>query len=214
VVFALDRGGLVGEDGPTHHGQFDVSYLRSLPNMTIMAPKDENELRHMLFTALNHNGPVAIRYPRGSGLGVPLDDRYQQLPMGEIEILKEGKDLQILAFGSMVEPSIEAARVLAAEGISAGVLNCRFAKPIDKKIAAVSAASGRLLVVEENVRMGGLGSGVLELLNDMRVRDVLVRRMGIPDLFVEQGPAGLLRKNLGLDADGIAKEARDFCQRT
>ena len=214
VVFALDRGGIVGEDGPTHHGQFDVSYLRSLPNMTIMAPKDENELRHMLFTALNHKGPVAIRYPRGSGLGVPLDDDYRQLSLGEIEVLKEGKDLQVLALGSMVYPSLEAARVLDAEGISTGVLNCRFAKPLDKKIANLAAPSGRLLVVEENVRMGGLGGGVLELLNDMGERDILIRRMGIPDLFVEQGPAGLLRKNLGLDVDGIVKEARDFCQKT
>ena len=214
VVFALDRGGLVGEDGPTHHGQFDVSYLRSLPNMTIMAPKDENEFRHMLFTAFKHSGPVAIRYPRGNGLGVPLDDEYQQLPMGEVEILKEGKDLQVLAFGSMVYPSLEASRILELEGISAGVLNCRFAKPLDKKIAAIAAPSGRLLVVEENVRMGGLGGGVLELFNDMGVRDVLIKRLGLPDLFVEQGPAALLRKNLGLDAEGIAKEARDFCRQT
>ncbi|MCG6880782.1 MAG: 1-deoxy-D-xylulose-5-phosphate synthase [Deltaproteobacteria bacterium] len=214
VVLALDRGGLVGEDGPTHHGQFDVSYLRSLPNMTIMAPKDENELRHMLFTAFNHTGPVAIRYPRGNGLGVPMDDAFQSLPMGEIEILKEGKDLQVLALGSMVYPSLEAARILEGEGISAGVLNCRFAKPMDRKIADIAAASGRLLVVEENVRMGGLGSGVLELFNDMGVRDILIKRMGLPDLFVEQGPAGLLRKNLGLDAEGITKEARDLCRKT
>ena len=213
VVFALDRGGLVGEDGPTHHGQFDVSYLRSLPNMTIMAPKDENELRHMLFTALNHNGPVAIRYPRGNGLGVPMDEAYQLLPMGEIEILKEGKDLQVLALGSMVYPSLEAARILEGEGISAGILNCRSAKPLDKRIVDIAAASGRLLVVEENVRMGGLGSGVLELFNDMGVEDIRIKRMGLPDLFVEQGPAGLLRKNLGLDAEGIAKEARDLCRK-
>ncbi|MCF8130112.1 MAG: 1-deoxy-D-xylulose-5-phosphate synthase, partial [Deltaproteobacteria bacterium] len=213
VVFALDRGGVVGEDGPTHHGQFDVSYLRSLPNMTIMAPKDENELRHMLFTALHHNGPVAIRYPRGSGLGVPLDEEFRQLPMGEVEILKDGKDLQVLALGSMVYPSLEAARLLEAEGISAGVLNCRFAKPLDMNIAAVAAPSGRLLVIEENVRMGGLGGGVLELFNDMGVQNIQVRRMGLPDLFVEQGPAGLLRKNLGLDVEGIVKEARDFCQK-
>ena len=213
VVFALDRGGLVGEDGPTHHGQFDVSYLRSLPNMTIMAPKDENELRHMLFTALNHNGPVAIRYPRGNGLGVPMDEAYRLLSMGEIEILKEGKDLQVLALGSMVYPSLNAARILEREGLSAGVLNCRFAKPMDRKIADIASASGRLLVVEENVRMGGLGSGVLELFNDMGVRDVRIKRMGLPDLFVEQGPSGLLRKNLGLDAEGIAKEARDLCRK-
>ena len=213
VVFALDRAGVVGEDGPTHHGQFDVSYLRSLPNMTIMAPKDENELRHMLFTALHHNGPVAIRYPRGGGLGVPLDDEFRKLTMGEIEILRDGKDLQVLALGSMVYPSLEAARLLEAEGISAGVLNCRFAKPMDKSIAAVAAPSGKLLVVEENVRMGGLGSGVLELFNDMGAQNIQVRRMGLPDLFVEQGPAGLLRKNLGLDVEGIVKEARDFCQK-
>ena len=214
VIFALDRGGVVGEDGPTHHGQFDVSYLRSLPNMTIMAPKDENELRHMFFTALQHNGPVAIRYPRGSGFGVPLDDDFQRLPMGEVEILKEGSDLQVLALGSMVYPSLEAARVLEAEGISAGVLNCRFAKPLDKKIADMAAPSGRLLVVEENVKMGGLGGGVLELFNEMGMGDIRVKRMGLPDLFVEQGAAGLLRKNLGLDAEGIVKEARDFCQKT
>ncbi len=182
--------------------------------MTIMAPKDENELRHMFFTALKHDGPVAIRYPRGSGFGVPLDDEYRQLPMGEVEILKEGTDLQVLALGSMVYPALEAARVLEGKGISAGVLNCRFAKPLDKKIAAIAAPSGRLLVVEENVRMGGLGGGVLELLNDMGNRDIQVKRMGLPDLFVEQGPAGLLRKNLGLDAEGIIKEARDFCQKT
>ena len=213
VVFALDRGGLVGEDGPTHHGQFDVSYLRSLPNMTIMAPKDENELRHMLFTALNHNGPVAIRYPRGNGLGVPMDEAYQLLPMGEIEILKEGTDLQVLALGSMVYPSLEAAGILEGEGISAGVLNCRFAKPMDRKIVDIAAVSRRLLVVEENVRMGGLGSGALELFNDMGVQDIRIKRMGLPDLFVEQGPSGLLRKNLGLDAEGIAKEARDLCRK-
>ena len=214
VVLALDRGGLVGEDGPTHHGQFDVSYLRSLPNMTIMAPKDENELRHMLFTALNHNGPVAIRYPRGNGLGVPMDEAYQLLPMGESEILKEGNDLQVLALGSMVYPTLEAARILEDEGISAGVLNCRFAKPLDGKIVDIAAASGRLLVVEENVRIGGLGGGVLELFNDVGVRDIRIKRMGLPDLFVGQGPSGLLRKNLGLDAEGIAKEARDLCRKT
>ncbi len=214
VVFALDRGGLVGEDGPTHHGQFDVSYLRSLPNMTIMAPKDENELRHMFFTALQHNGPVAIRYPRGNGFGVPLDGAYQRLPMGKVEILKEGNDLQILALGSMVYPSLEAARILEKKGISAGVLNCRFVKPLDKKIVDLAGPSGRLLVVEENVRMGGLGGGVLELFNDMGVYDTHIKRLGLPDLFVEQGPAALLRKNLGLDAEGIAKEAGDFCRQT
>lgn len=210
VVFALDRGGLVGEDGPTHHGQFDVSYLRSLPNMTLMAPKDENELRHMLYTALRQKGPVAIRYPRGKGMGVPMDEDYQMLPLGRVEVLKEGTDLQILALGSRVYPSLAASDILKQKGISAGVINCRFAKPLDPDIVRLAAPSGRLLVVEENVRMGGLGGGVLELLNDLDIKDIAVRRIGLPDAFVEQGPADLLRKNFGLDAEGIAREAENF----
>ncbi|HEJ83800.1 MAG TPA: 1-deoxy-D-xylulose-5-phosphate synthase, partial [Desulfobacteraceae bacterium] len=155
VVFALDRGGLVGEDGPTHHGHFDITYLRSLPNMTVMAPKDENELRHMLYTALQHPGPVAIRYPRGKGVGAAMDPEYKLLPIGQAEVLKEGKDLQIFALGSMVAPSLEAAAVLEKEGVSAGVVNCRFVKPLDSSLVDIAAASGRVLVVEENIRQGG-----------------------------------------------------------
>jgi 1-deoxy-D-xylulose-5-phosphate synthase len=213
VIFCLDRSGIVGEDGPTHHGHFDVTYLRSLPNMTVMAPKDENELRHMLYTALEHNGPVSIRYPRGAGIGVPLDKGYQRLAIGEAEILKEGKDLFIIALGSMVLPSMEAAEILEEEGISAGVANCRFVKPLDKRLAEYSSIAGRVLVVEENVREGGLGGAVLELFSDMGLNNLIIKRAGLPDRFIEHGPMPLLREKSGLDRLGIAKMARELCGR-
>jgi 1-deoxy-D-xylulose-5-phosphate synthase len=208
VVFALDRGGLVGEDGPTHHGHFDITYLRSLPNMTFMAPKDENELRHMLYTALQHPGPVAIRYPRGKGVGAAMDPEYRLLTIGEAEIIKPGKDLQIFALGSMVPPSLEAAAVLEKEGVSVGVVNCRFVKPLDSSLVDIAAASGRVLAVEENIRQGGFGGALLELFNDAGLIDVRVRRIGLPDKFVEHGPQGLLRTQYGLDAAGILREAK------
>jgi 1-deoxy-D-xylulose-5-phosphate synthase len=210
VVFAIDRGGLVGEDGPTHHGHFDITYLRSLPNMTVMAPKDENELQHMLYTAVQHTGPVAVRYPRGSGFGVSLDTEYRILPIGEMEILREGKDLTILALGSMVYPALEAGTRLAEEGVSCSVVNCRFAKPLDMRFADLARTTGRLLVVEENVRHGGLGGAVLEALNDLGLDALKVVRMGLPDAFVTHGPLSLLREKYGLDAAGILKEARDL----
>ncbi|MFP3912710.1 MAG: 1-deoxy-D-xylulose-5-phosphate synthase [Desulfobacteraceae bacterium] len=208
VVFALDRGGLVGEDGPTHHGHFDITYLRSLPNMTFMAPKDENELRHMLYTALQHPGPAAIRYPRGKGVGSAMDPDYRLLTIGEAEIIKPGKDLQIFALGSMVPPSLEAAAVLEKEGVSVGVVNCRFVKPLDSSLVDIAAASGRVLAVEENIRQGGFGGALLELFNDAGLIDVRVRRIGLPDKFVEHGPQGVLRTQYGLDAAGILKEAK------
>ncbi len=213
VIFAIDRGGLVGEDGPTHHGQFDITYLRSLPNMVLMAPKDENELRNMLYTALRHEGPIAIRYPRGNGVGVPLDSEYQLIPIGEAEVLREGKDLAIFALGSMVYPSLDAAEMLAGEGLNAGVINCRFAKPLDRKLLEIASACGRVLVVEENTRSGGFGSAILEFFNDEGLDNVRVSRMGLPDKFVEQGSPAELKKKYGLDSSGIFKEAKDFCQR-
>ncbi|MBE9569947.1 MAG: 1-deoxy-D-xylulose-5-phosphate synthase [Proteobacteria bacterium] len=212
VIFAIDRGGLVGEDGPTHHGHFDITYLRSLPNMTVMAPKDENELRQMLYTALKHPGPVAIRYPRGKGLGVPIDTKYQKIPIGQSETLREGKDLLILALGNMVYPSMEAAADLEKEGLSVGVVNCRFVKPIDPGLGELSTSIGRVLVVEENIRQGGLGGAVLELFSDLGIVNVHMRRIGLPDKFVEHGASPLLREIYGLDTTGILKEARDFCQ--
>jgi 1-deoxy-D-xylulose-5-phosphate synthase len=208
VIFCIDRGGLVGEDGQTHHGHFDVTYLRSLPHMTLMAPKDENELRHMLFTALHHSGPAAIRYPRGRGLGVPLDPEFKKLPIGEAELLKEGKDLLILALGAMVAPSVEAAAALGREGFSVGVVNCRFVKPLDPRLVSYARDTGKLLIVEENIREGGMSSAVLELLADSDARDVIVRRIGLPDKFVEHGSVEVLREKYGLDAAGIAERAR------
>jgi 1-deoxy-D-xylulose-5-phosphate synthase len=208
VIFCIDRGGLVGEDGQTHHGHFDVTYLRSLPHMTLMAPKDENELRHMLFTALHHSGPAAIRYPRGRGLGVPLDPEFKKLPIGEAELLKEGKDLLILALGAMVAPSVEAAAALGREGFSVGVVNCRFVKPLDPRLVSYARDTGKLLIVEENIREGGMSSAVLELLGDSDARDVIVRRIGLPDKFVEHGAVEVLREKYGLDAAGIAERAR------
>jgi 1-deoxy-D-xylulose-5-phosphate synthase len=211
VVFCLDRGGLVGEDGPTHHGQFDLTYLRGLPNMIVMAPKDENELRHMLFTALRHNGPVAIRYPRGNALGVPLDPEFYSIPIGEAECLREGRDLVILALGSMVAPSLEAARLLEAEGLSATVMNCRFVKPVAGRIIEEASRIGKVLVVEENTRHGGLASAVMESLSDAHVWGVQLKRIGLPDKFIEHGPISLLKSKYGLDATGILKEAKALC---
>ncbi|MBW1785384.1 MAG: 1-deoxy-D-xylulose-5-phosphate synthase [Deltaproteobacteria bacterium] len=213
VVFAIDRGGLVGEDGPTHHGQFDLTYLRGLPNMTIMAPKDEDELRHMLYTALQLGGPAAIRYPRGKGLGVPLALEYEAIPPGKSETLRQGTDLVIFALGSMVAPSLDAAARLETEGISAGVVNCRFAKPLDTGLVDLASSAGRVLVVEENIRRGGLGGGVLELLNDSGIEGVRVKRLGLPDRFVEQGAIDLLREKCGLDAAGIMRGAKELLGR-
>ena len=212
VVFAIDRGGLVGADGPTHHGHFDITYLRSLPNMTLMAPKDENELRHMLYTALQQPGPVGIRYPRGKGLGVPMDKDYKTLPIGGSEILRQGKDLLVLALGSTVNPSLEAAVHLEKEGCSACVVNCRFVKPLDEQIGELAGSIGRVLVVEENIRQGGLGGAVLEMFNDMGIENIRTKRIGLPDKFVEHGPAELLWEKYGLDSSGILKEARDLCR--
>ena len=209
VVFCLDRGGLVGEDGPTHHGYFDLTYLRSLPNMTVMAPKDENELRHMLYSALQHNGPVAIRYPRGEGLGVQIDDEYRLIPFeNSAEIIAEGKDILIAAIGSMVYPAAEAAKALGEEGISATVLNCRTVNPLDRKIAEFARSTGNVLIVEENIRRGGLGGAVLEFLEDEGLHTVKTRRLGLPYKFVEHGPLSILKEKYGLDKAGIMKEAR------
>lgn len=210
VVFAIDRGGLVGEDGPTHHGHFDITYLRGLPNMTVMAPKDENELRHMLFTALHHPGPISFRYPRGKGSGVFMDPDYRLLPIGKAETLATGSELVILALGSTVQPSLEAAALLEKEGISTGVVNCRFVKPLDPELGELARSTGRMLVVEENIRQGGLGGAVLEFFNDQSIDGVRIKRIGLPDKFIEHGPQDVLRGKYGLDVTGILKEARDL----
>lgn len=213
VVFAVDRGGLVGEDGPTHHGQFDLTYLRSLPNMTVMAPKDENEFQRMLVMAIAHPGPIAIRYPRGAGPGVPVDEAPQELSLGEAELLREGGPILLVGLGSTVHPCLEAADLLEKEGLRASVVNARFVKPLDPRLVDWAREARRVLVVEENSRQGGFGSAFLELLNDNAPgHPVHVKRLGLPDRFVEHGTAGLLRSIHGLDATGIFREALALCR--
>lgn len=208
VVFALDRGGIVGDDGPTHHGLFDFSYLRSIPNLTVMAPKDEAELRDMLKTALSLDSPVSIRYPRGKGAGVPLRDA-NIIDIGKAEILKEGTDLVIFAIGATVHPALEAAASLEEEGIKTGVVNCRFVKPLDKDLLVNAALTyKRVLTVEENVLMGGFGTAVLELLENSGAFGVKTIRLGISDEFVEHATQEELRAKFGIDTAGIAEAAR------
>jgi 1-deoxy-D-xylulose-5-phosphate synthase len=179
--------------------------------MTIMAPKDENELRHMLFTALAFHGPIAIRYPRGKGSGVPMDKEYKKIPIGKAETLIEGEDLLILAIGSTVHPSVEAAKELEKEGLSVGVVNCRFVKPLDTRLPQMAERTGNVLIVEENTLQGGFGSAVLESLTDQDVSSVRVKRLGIPDTFIEHGPQDLLREQCGIDTKEIVAEARRLC---
>lgn len=214
VTFAIDRAGVVGNDGPTHHGVFDLSYLRHLPNMTLMAPKDENELQHMLRTAIAHDGPIAVRYPRGNGYGVPLDQAFQALPIGKGEILREGRDAALLAVGTMVYPALEAANALAAEGIELSVVNARFIKPLDRElILSLAGKSARLFTAEENVLQGGFGTAVLELLEEEGLDGIAVTRIGYPDSYVEQGEQPELRAMYGLDAKGLAEKIRKVLQK-
>lgn len=212
VTLCLDRAGLVGDDGYTHHGVFDYAYLRSIPNMTIMAPKDENELQHMLKTALDFDGPVSVRYPRGSGVGVALDTQWQDLPIGKAEVLRTGKDVCFWAIGSMVQTALDAAELLEAQGISAGVVNMRFAKPLDVELLREHAQSyGKIITLEEGVLAGGVGSAILEELNENKfLEQCEVRCFGIPDEFVMHGDKKLLFRDLGLDTPTIAAKAAAF----
>lgn len=206
VTLCLDRAGLVGDDGYTHHGVFDYAYLRSMPEMTIMAPKDENELRHMLKTAVDFDGPVSVRYPRGSGVGVSITEPMHSLPIGKAEVLREGKDVCLWAIGSMVQTALQAADKLAEQGISAGVVNMRFAKPLDEELLLEHAAQyGKIVTLEEGVLQGGVGSAVLETLNTAKMlQKCQVLTLGIPDEFVLHGDKKLLFKDLGLDVETIA----------
>lgn len=212
VTMCLDRAGLVGDDGYTHHGVFDYAYLRSIPNMTIMAPKDENELRHMLKTALSFNGPISVRYPRGSGVGVDITEPMHELPIGKAEVLREGKELCFWAIGSMVQSAVQAADQLKEQGIDAGVVNMRFAKPLDKELLIEHAKRyGKIVTLEEGVLAGGVGSEVLEILDDAGLlQQCAVLRLGIPDEFVTHGDKKLLFRDLGLDTDAIVQKAAAF----
>jgi 1-deoxy-D-xylulose-5-phosphate synthase len=215
VTFALDRGGVVGSDGPTHHGAFDLSYLRHLPNMTLMAPKDENELQHMLATAIGLGGPVAMRYPRGNGYGVALDQTLRELPVGRAEILREGGDGVMLALGTMVYPAMEAAEMLEQQqGIRLTTINARYVKPLDEElILDLARRFGVIVTLEENALQGGFGSAVLELLEENNLSGVQVLRLGYPDSYIPQGEQHELRAMLGLDPSGISASVRSFLSR-
>jgi 1-deoxy-D-xylulose-5-phosphate synthase len=198
VMFAIDRAGLVGPDGPTHAGSFDLSYLRCIPNMVIMAPADENECRQMLSTAFSLNKPTAVRYPRGTGPGVPLQKGLSTLPVGKADILREGRGVAILAFGSMVQPALQ-----AGERLDATVVNMRFVKPLDIELVTRLASNHVLLVtVEENVVMGGAGSAVGECLADHDLSTPIIH-IGLPDHFVEHGGRGELLEQCALTAEEI-----------
>jgi len=211
VVFALDRGGIAGADGPTHHGIYDMAYLRIFPNMICMAPKDENELRHMLKTAFETGHPTALRYPRGNGAGVPMDAELRSLPIGKGEVLREGADAVIFAIGAEVWPAVHAAEILAAENINVTVINARFIKPLDDElIAKYCTPHAKVITVEEGSLAGGFGSAVMERVQQLGIADVDFHRIGIPDEYVHHGAQDVLRAQYDLDAKGIAKRVREF----
>jgi 1-deoxy-D-xylulose-5-phosphate synthase len=204
MVFAIDRGGIVGDDGKTHQGIFDLSYLSLIPNMIVAAPKDENELQHMLYTAVKSGKIMAIRYPRSQGLGVNMDAEFRELPIGKGEILRQGNDIAILAIGSMVAPALEAAEKLALQGVEATVVNARFVKPIDAElIVDLATRIKRIVTVEENTIPGGFGNYVNDAVRQADLRDVIIRNVGLPDVFIEHGGQDFLRSKYGLDAAGI-----------
>lgn len=208
VVFAIDRAGIVGDDGATHQGVFDITFLRSIPNLTIMAPKDENEMQHMLKTAVNHAGPIAIRYPRGNGLGVEMDDVPAVLPTGKAEVLRAGNDITLLAVGNMVSVVEEAAKELNKLGIQASVINARFIKPLDEDcICQHAQKTGCLITVEEHILTGGFGSAVMELLESQRLNNIKLARLGIADEFVEHAHPSIKRNEYGLTVAGVVKQA-------
>ncbi|MDD5284354.1 MAG: 1-deoxy-D-xylulose-5-phosphate synthase [Desulfuromonadaceae bacterium] len=212
VTFAIDRGGVVGSDGPTHHGAFDISYLRHLPNMTLMAPKDENELQHMLATAISLGSPAAVRYPRGNGYGVALDQNLDTIPVGTAELLQEGRDAVILALGTMVYPSLEAAKSIKEQyGITLTVVNSRFVKPLDETLILELARKHKYIIsIEENALQGGFGTALLELLEQHDLHGVQVLRLGYPDRYIPQGEQHELRAMLGLDTTGIVASICNF----
>jgi len=207
VVFAIDRGGIVGDDGKTHQGTFDLSYLSLIPNLNVAASRDENELQHLLYTAVNSGQAMAIRYPRGPGVGVPLDTILHKIKIGKWEIIREGNDVAILAVGITVAPALEAAHELAANGIQAAVVNARFIKPLDVELLTGLVSNiPRLVTVEENILSGGFGSSVAMTLQELGAGEIPLKNIGIPDEYVEQGTQATIRAKYGLDARGIAQQ--------
>jgi 1-deoxy-D-xylulose-5-phosphate synthase len=212
VTLAIDRGGLVGDDGPTHHGVFDLSFLRFIPNLVIMAPKDENELQHMLHTAILHPGPAAVRYPRGNGEGVTLDEVLQRLPLGTGELLREGTDLLLLPIGNRVAAALEAAAGLEKLGVEAAVINPRFVRPLDDAlICAWASRTGKVITIEDNVKKGGFGSAILELFAQHNLWGIQTKVLGLPDKFMEHGTQAQLQHKGNIDAPAIIVEALGLC---
>ncbi len=211
VIFALDRGGLVGADGPTHHGVFDLSYLRMIPGMVVMAPKDENELRHMIYTATKYEGgPIAFRYPRGTAVGVEMDDELREIEIGKAEIIKEGENVALLAVGIMVDYANKALKLLADKGIDAELINMRFVRPLDEQtLNYVAEKFDKIVTLEENSLIGGFGAGVLEYYSDKGIKKNILR-IGLPDAWVEQGSQKELHALLGIDPQGIAEKVENF----
>lgn len=214
VNFFLDRGGLVGEDGATHHGAFDLSFLRHIPNLVLMAPKDEAELAQMMATAFAHEGPVAMRYPRGTGVGAKVSETPRKIAIGKGELVREGKDAVIITLGSRVYPSIEAAMELEQSGRDVAVFNTRFVKPLPRKqLLELAEEFDNILLVEENALPGGFGSAVLEMYNDTgAIADKNIKRLGLPDQFIEHGTQKELRAMVGLDKNGIKKAVKKLCK--
>ena len=203
MIFAIDRAGLVGEDGPTHHGAFDLSYLRLIPGFIVMVPRDENQLQHMLYSALKYPHPTAIRYPRGYGEGVSLDWELKEIPLGEAEILKSGEDISVFGAGPCLYLALKTATELEKEGISVEVIDVRFVKPLDEETLLASAKkTGKVLVIEENTCIGGLSSAVAELLIE-RLPKVKFKKIALPDKFVEHGDLKTLRSLCGLSTENI-----------
>ena len=214
VTFCIDRGGLVAQDGTTHHGVFDFAYLRHMPNVVIMAPRDENELQHMVKSCISYDGPAAVRYPRGSGLGVKMDQIPDVLPLGKGELLRGGTDVALVAIGATVHQGMEAAERLEQEGISVAVINARFVKPLDGDLIGTVAKQVKcLLTIEEASAMGGFGSAVLEFLCEEGMINLPTKCLGLPDWFIEQGPQDLLREKYGLTADGVYQRAKQLFAR-
>jgi 1-deoxy-D-xylulose-5-phosphate synthase len=213
VVFAMDRAGLTGPDGPTHHGAFDIAYMRCLPNLVVMAPGDAWDVAPMLEFALQHDGPTSIRYPKANALQIAALDR-QPIDLGRAEIIRWGSDGAILCFGALLAEALKAADLLAAEGLDVGVVNARFAKPIDREIVERAVREcGFVVTLEEGCLMGGFGSAVLETASEVGLDTSRIKRLGIPDRFIEHAERSELLADLGLDARGIASACREVSQR-
>lgn len=214
VTLAIDRGGVVGDDGSTHHGVFDLAYLRFIPNLVVMAPKDENELRNMLFTAVHHDGPTAVRYPRGNGPGADIRGDFESLAIGKGELLVEGDDILLLPVGNRVHTALKAAGILRNSGIHATVINPRFIKPLDEELICTWAKrTSNVITIEDNCVQGGFGSAVLELLSHKQLTGVNSQCLGHPDKFIEHGPQEVLLSNNNLDTEAIVGCARTLLDR-